>query len=203
MTRRTITRALRTLLRGALSFVGGALLSASLILGVSALSPAQPLTTPVPTPTATPVVTTIAPEPEATASSEAPAPATHAIDDIREMSVAADGVISPPDFDHVFRVRGLPDGPVWLAAHARSPGRGTAPGNVFLTFQVGDRIEALGGSWRIVERWSAAKGAAGEQGPYSDPQAYSDHLILVSCLPREGGAALSNTWLVAEPIGAP
>lgn len=203
MTRRTATRALRTLLRGALSFVGGALLSASLILGASALSPAQPLTAPAPTPTATPVVTTIVPEPEATASSDAPAPPTHVIDDVREMSVAADGVISPPDFDHVFRVRGLPDGPVWLAAHARSPGRGTAPGNLFLEFHVGDRIEALGASWRVVGRWSAAKGDAGVQGPYSDPQAYSGRLIVVSCLPREGGAALSNTWLVAEPIGAP
>ena len=203
MTRRTVTRALRTLLRGALSFVGGACLSASLILGASALSPAQPLTAPVPTPTATPVVTTIAPESEATASSDATAPPTHVIDDIREMSVAADGVISPPDFDHVFRVRGLPDGPVWLAAHARSPGRGTAPGNLFLEFQVGDRIEALGASWRVVERWSAAKGDAGAQGPYDDPRTYSGLLILVSCLPREGGAALSNTWLVAEPIGAP
>lgn len=203
MTRRTATRALRTLLRGALSFVGGALLSASLILVASSLSPSQPLTAPVPTPTATPVVTTIAPEPEATASSDAPAPPTHVIDDIREMSVAADGVISPPDFDHVFRVHGLPDGPVWLAAHARSPGRGTAPGNLFLEFQVGDRIDALGASWRVVERWSASKGDGGVQGPYSDPQAYSGRLILVSCLPREGGAALSNTWLVAEPIGAP
>lgn len=147
------------------------------------------------------VVTTVVPEAGDTASPYT-AP-THVITDIQELTVGDDLVIDPPDFDHVFRVRGLPDGPVWLAAHARSPGRGTAPGNVFLTFQVGDRIEALGGSWRIVERWSAAKGAAGEQGPYSDPQAYSDHLILVSCLPREGGAALLNTWLVAEPIGAP
>lgn len=151
------------------------------------------------TPTATPVVKTIPPDSEATAHSDAPAPPTHVITDIRELTVGDDLVIDPSDFDHIYRVHGLPDGPIWLAAHARSPGRGTAPGNAFLTFQVGDRIEALGASWRVTERWSAAKGDAGVQGPFTDPQAYSGHLIIVSCLPREGGAALSNTWLVAEP----
>lgn len=144
------------------------------------------------------VVTTTVPD-----SEDAESQPTHVIADIQELTVGDDLVIDPPDFDHVFRIHGLPDGPIWLAAHARSLGRGTAPGNDFLNFQVGDRIEALGASWLVTERWSASKGDAGEQGPYSDAQAYSGRLILVSCLPRVGGAALSNTWLVAEPIGAP
>lgn len=169
-------------------------------LAVATLPSAEPLPAPSaaePLPTASPVVTTDAPQP-----GDGAVP-THTLTDIRDMDVAPDGVIDPPDFEHVFRIHGLPDGPIWLAAHARSLGRGIAPGNAFLTFQVGDRIEALGASWRVVERWSASKGDAGEQGPYSDAQAYSGRLIIVSCLPREGGAALSNTWLVAEPIGAP
>ncbi|WP_156371741.1 hypothetical protein [Microbacterium sp. Leaf203] len=185
------------------------LLTAGLLLSAAALcAVATDVQTPAsqPSPTAstatmTPpsVVTTEVPDVE---TSESPdAPPTHVIADIQELTVGDDLVIDPPDFEHVFRVHGLPDGPIWLAAHARSLGRGTAPGNVFLTFQVGDRIEALGTSWRVTERWSALKGDAGAQGPYSDPQAYSGRLILVSCLPREGGAATSNTWLVAEPIG--
>lgn len=186
-----------------LSAVAALFLAASAafaVLAVATVPSAEPQPAPSaaePRPTASPVVTTDAPKP-----GDVAAP-TYTLTDIRDMDVAADGVIAPPDFDHIYRVHGLPDGPVWLAAHARSPGRGTAPGNEFLTFQVGDRIEALGTAWRVTERWSAAKGDATEQGPYSDPQAYSGRLILVSCLPREGGAALSNTWFVAEPIGAP
>lgn len=187
-----------------LSAVAALFLAASMafaVLAVATVPSAEPQPAPPaaePLPTASPVITT-----EALPSGDSPTPLpTHALTDIRDMDVAADGVIAPPDFDHIYRVHGLPDGPVWLAAHARSRGRGTAPGNTFLDFQVGDRIEALGASWLVTERWSASKGDAGEQGPYSDAQAYSGRLIIVSCLPREGGAALSNTWLVAEPIGA-
>lgn len=142
------------------------------------------------------VVTTVVTDAEDAESPDAPP--THVITDIQELTVGDDLVIDPPDFEHVWRTHGLPEGPIWLAAHARSPGRGTAPGNDFLTFAVGDRIEALGASWRVVERWDASKGQAGDQGPYSEPQAYSGHLVLVSCLPREAGPALENTWLVAE-----
>lgn len=185
------------------------LLAAGLLLSAAALCVVTtgmqtPASQPLPSASAASVtppsfVTTVLPDVETSASPDAPP--THVIRDIQELSVGDDLVIDPPDFTHVFRVHGLPDGPIWLAAHARSLGRGTAPGNAFLTFQVGDRIEALGASWRVTERWSAPKGDAGEQGPYSDAKAYSGHLILVSCLPREEGAATSNTWLVAERIG--
>lgn len=195
-----LLRALRPLWRGALFMCGGASISATLVLGIAAVSPATAPVSPSPSTSVMPtVITTMTPEPADTAVPEP----THVIDDIRTMSVAADGVISPPDFDHVFQVQGLPYGPVWLAAHAHSPGRGIAPGNTFLTFEVGDRIDALGTSWRITERWAAPKGDVTTQGPYSNPSLYTGHLIIVSCLPRDSGAATQNTWLVAEPIGAP
>ncbi|MEZ3155941.1 hypothetical protein AB1K56_03350 [Microbacterium sp. BWR-S6Y] len=115
------------------------------------------------------------------------------------MDVPADGRISPPDLAHIYRVNGLPEGATWLAAHALSGG-GEAPGNAFLTFAVGDRIEALGASWRVTERWTAGKGDANAQGPLAAPQRYTGHLVLVTCLPLDGGSAVSNTWVVAQPI---
>jgi hypothetical protein len=195
-------------MRRALTVIGTGLIVAALTLAIASLSiPAAPSTTPgavaTPAETVPPVVTTVEPDALDAASDGPPAPLTHTITDIRQMNVGADGVISPPTFDHVYRVNGLPDGPMWLAAHARSAGRGTAPGNTFATFASGDRIEALGAAWRVVERWDAAKSDADEQGPLMAPDRYAGHLILVSCLPRARGAATSNTWLVAEPIGAP
>lgn len=200
-----LRRALRTLCRGALLVVAGACLSGAMVLGYGAslavapprqaapISTAAPVTSERSTPT--PVVSMVE-TPRGEAGELAP---THVLADIRDMDVASNGIVSPPDFEHIFRVHGLPDGPVWLAAHARSDGREPAPGNSFLTFAVGDRVEALGAAWRVTERWSASKDDAEVQGPLADPAGYAGDLIIVSCLPRAGRAATSNTWLVAEP----
>lgn len=104
-----------------LSAVAALFLAASMafaVLAVATVPSAEPQPAPPaaePLPTASPVVTTDAPKP-----GDVAAP-THTLTGIRDMDVAADGVIAPPDFDHIYRVHGLPDGPVWLAAHARSP----------------------------------------------------------------------------------
>jgi len=121
--------------------------------------------------------------------------------------------LDPPDYSGIFEIRdavhGYPadtsSGPRFLLAHATSPGRTPAPGNAWQQLSVGDRVEALGTTWRIAERVEAPK-----SWPTDDPAlveltfgAGPGTLVLITCVPRWEGRATHNLILTAAKETAP
>ncbi|WP_447947967.1 hypothetical protein [Microbacterium maritypicum] len=190
----------------------------ALALLLSLGSCAAPLSEDATQPAERPVATSPAPEatPDATGAAApvgAPEPPVEAvpvptltINAVEPMAFAT--TLDPPTLSGVFEIRDaehgyLADterGPRFLLAHATSPGRAPAPGNLWQELAVGDRIEALGSSWSITERVEASKSwptddAALVQRTYgADPGT----LVLITCVPRWEGRATHNLINIAE-----
>lgn len=184
-----------------------------LVLALASCAPAptetepQTFERPVATASASPV-----PEPTEKAASVEPhaepapeAVATLTISEVEPMAFAA--TLDPPTLDGIFEIRDAEHGyaadtavgPRFLLTHATSPGRTPSPGNLWQELAVGDRIEALGSAWRIVEHVEAPKSWLADDPDLVERTfgAGPGTLVLVTCIPRWEGAATHNLILTA------
>lgn len=188
-----------------------AIAALALIVSLASCSATQPATPPQAVervPAASASVPTTAPAPDAKdpAGPSAPEPATTlVISDVLPM--AWTGTLDPPNYTDIFELRDethnyLADtaaGPRFLLTHAMSLGNPPAPGNLWQELAVGDRIDALGSNWRIVERVEAPKSWPTDNPALMDRTvgAGPGTLVLITCVPRFEGAASHNLILTA------
>lgn len=115
--------------------------------------------------------------------------------------------LDPPTLDSIFEIRDAEHGyaadtavgPRFLLTHATSPGRTPSPGNLWQELAVGDRIEALGTSWRIDSRVVAPKSWLTDDPALVERTfgADAETLVLITCVPRFEGAATHNLIFTA------
>lgn len=186
----------------------------ALVLGLSACAAAPthvaPPTLNRPSATSTPALSTPmeTATPAEPVSEPEPTPAL-TITGVEPMAFAA--TLDPPSLDGTFEIRDDEHGyaadsavgPRFLLAHATSPGRAPTPGNAWQELAVGDRIEALGSVWRIVERVEESKSWLTDDPALVERTFGADAgtLVLITCVPRWEGRATDNLILIAQQEG--